>query len=285
MKTVFVTGASGYIGKHVVNALLDMKVNVSTINYKNRSIDPRVTVYDCDIFGNYNNIFEIVGKPDVCLHLAWTDGFIHNSDNHLKKLYSHYKFIENMVQGGLQQVAVLGTMHEIGYHVGEITEETPANPHSLYGVAKNSLRQSLDTLLKDKEVTFQWLRAYYITGDDTNSKSIFSKLIQAEQEGKELFPFTTGENMYDFISVEELGKQIALSVLQTDITGIINCCSGSPISLRDRVERFLIDNEFRIKLNYGVFPDRPYDSPAVWGNADKIKHIMSNSECAYQSLN
>ena len=276
-KTVLVTGAGGYIGRFVVKTLLDHGVQVSAVDFNTEYIDQRANKIEYNIFGDYENVYEELGRPDVCLHMAWRDGFIHNADSHMQFLYSHYKFIKGMIEGGLEHVAVMGTMHEVGYYEGEIDEDTPTNPHSLYGIAKNSLRQSLSLLVQDKDVVFQWLRAFYIYGDDSKSKSIFSKIIQAEEEGKEVFPFTTGENKYDFITIDQLAKQITLSVMQTEITGIINCCSGQPISLKDKVEEFLKGNNFNIKLNYGVFPERPYDSPGIWGNNKKINQIIKNS--------
>ena len=58
--------------------------------------------------------------------------------------------------------------------------------------------------------------------------------------------------------------------------GIINCCSGKPVALADKVEEFIKEHNFKIKLNYGAFPDRPYDSPAVWGSREKIDIILKN---------
>jgi nucleoside-diphosphate-sugar epimerase len=278
IKTVLVTGAGGYIGRYIVKTLLNLGINVSTVDTNLKDIDIRANQLEFNIFSDHENIFEALGRPDVCLHMAWRDGFIHNSDAHMQHLFSHYKFIKTMIDGGLKHITVMGTMHEIGYYVGEINEDTPTNPYSMYGIAKNSLRQSIEVLSKDKDIVFQWLRAFYIIGDDLRSKSIFSKIIQAEQEGKETFPFTTGKNMYDFISVSELARQIALAALQSEITGIINCCSGTPVSLRDKVENFLIENDFKIKLEYGAFPDRPYDSPAIWGDNKKIQEILRNFE-------
>lgn len=275
-KTVLVTGAGGYIGSYVAKTLLDFGVNVTAVDNNTSNIDPRANIIEYNIFSEDEKIYEHLGRPDVCLHMAWRDGFVHNAESHLKNLHSHYNFVRNLVNGGLQHIAVMGTMHEVGYHEGMINDDTPTVPYSLYGVAKNTLRQSLDILLKDRNVVYQWLRAFYIYGDDLKNKSIFSKIIQAEQEGKEKFPFTTGNNKYDFITVEELAKQISLSVLQSEITGIINCCSGKPVSLKDMVENFLKQNGFKIKLEYGAFPDRPYDSPAIWGNNDKITKIVEN---------
>lgn len=59
---------------------------------------------------------------------------------------------------------------------------------------------------------------------------------------------------------------------------MINICSGHPEKLADRVERFIKDNKYKIKLMYGAFPDRPYDSKAVWGDSRKIEGILQGWE-------
>lgn len=271
---VLVTGANGYIGRHVVKTLLDMghRVSVSDVCYDD--VDKRAIKYDVELFGGDTDIYQKFDYPDVCIHLAWRNGFVHNDLSHINDLPKHYEFIKNMIDGGLQHIVVMSSMHEVGYWEGAIDENTPCNPSSLYAVAKNTLRQLTFLLAKQKGICCQWIRGYYIVGDDLKNNSIFSKLVLAERDGKKEFPFTTGKNKYDFISVNELAQQIAAVSLQTKITGIINCCSGVPVSLADKVEGFIKDNNFKIKLKYGVFPDRAYDSPAVWGDATKIKEIM-----------
>lgn len=274
MKRVLVTGAGGYIGRHVVTALLNMGADVIATDLYIDEIDERATKIKADIFSGNKEIFEELNSPDVCLHMAWKDGFIHNSDAHMEMLSRHYEFIKNMTEGGLKQIAVMGTMHEVGYYEGAINEDTPCNPISMYGIAKDSLRRSVFLMLKDKDVVVQWLRAYYIYGDDKKNHSIFAKLIAAEEEKKEYFPFTTGKNKYDFIAVEDLVVQLSACVLQEKIEGIINCCSGKPVSLAEQVEGFIKAKGLNIKLQYGAYPDRDYDSPAVWGSNEKIKKIL-----------
>ena len=56
----------------------------------------------------------------------------------------------------------MGTMHEIGFWEGAVDENTPCNPLSQYGIAKNALRQSLLLLTQNSDVKIYWLRAYYI---------------------------------------------------------------------------------------------------------------------------
>ena len=275
-KKILVTGAGGYIGRHVVKALLDAGAKVLASDIRMEGIDERAEKINQDIFSGSETIFEDTGSPDVCLHMAWREGFVHNSETHIKDLDKHYQFIKNMMKGGLKQIAVMGSMHEVGYHEGAIDENTPTNPLSLYGIAKNALRELTFLLGKNENVIVQWIRGYYIYGDDLKNNSIFTKLVQAEAEGKEEFPFTSGKNLYDFLSVEEMAEQIAAIVMQDKINGIINSCSGKPVSLADKVESFIKENGFKIKLKYGAFPDRPYDSPGVWGDAAKVQQIMAD---------
>lgn len=274
---VLVTGAGGYIGRHVVKNLLDKGHEVLASDFSFKGIDERATFIDEPIFSGEKNIFDRLGRPDVLIHMAWRDGFIHNSHAHMTDLSAHVVFLENMIDGGLKYLTVMGTMHEVGYHEGAIDENTPCNPMSMYGIAKNALRQTLMLFCKDKDVNLHWLRAYYIYGDDLRGSSIFGKISQAVIDGKKTFPFTTGKNKYDFIHVDKLAEYIVAASVQDKINGIINVSTGNPVALGEQIEKFIADNNFDIKLDYGAFPDRPYDSPAVWGDNSKIKQIMENS--------
>lgn len=271
---IAITGAAGYIGRHVVTKLLDLGHTVIAADMSTDEIDERAHKLKINIFSADKNPYQSMEYPDVLLHLAWRDGFMHNSNAHMGDISSHYKFLLAMIEGGLKHLAVMGTMHEIGYHEGAINEDTPCNPVSMYGISKDALRRSMFQLTKEKKCILQWLRAYYIYGDDLKNNSIFSKLTTAHLEGKQTFPFTSGKNKYDFISIDELASQISAAVTQDKVTGIINCCSGVPVSLGEKVESYIKEHNMSIKLNYRAFSDRPYDSPCVYGDSRKIKQIM-----------
>lgn len=188
-----------------------------------------------------------------------------------------------MIEGGITKAAVMGSMHEIGFFEGCITEHTPCWPQSNYGIAKNALRSAVELMAKQNETVFQWLRGYYIVGNTQQGCSIFSKITTAVKEGKKTFPFTMGQNQFDFIEYGQFCEQVAACVEQDEITGVINICSGHPEKLCDRVERFITENGYDIKLNYGEFPDRPYDSKAIWGSSDKITKIMNAKSTGIKS--
>ena len=271
---LLVTGAEGFLGKGIVNRLIDLgnEVIAACLNTP-RDVDARATVIESDIF-NIDNPYEYYGKPDVVLHLAWKDGFIHYSEAHLEYLASHVNFLKKLCQSNIKQIAVMGSMHEIGFYEGSINEHTPCNPESYYGIAKNALRETTEIMCKQNDKIFQWLRGYYIVGNTSEGSSIFSKLVNASEKGEKVFPFTMGLNQFDFLDYDEFCNQVAYAVSQNTINGIINICSGRPEKLSDRVERFIKDNNLNIKLQYGEFPDRPYDSKAVWGDNKKITQIL-----------
>lgn len=271
---VLITGANGYIGKHVVKAFLNENHEVYVSDFSYKGMDERAHIVETPLFCGDKNIYQLMKEPDVLVHLAWRDGFRHNADSHMQDLSSHMLFLKNMIDGGLKYLTVMGSMHEVGYHIGCVQEDTPCNPMSMYGIAKNALRQALQLYCADKEIFFHWLRAFYIIGDDRRGSSIFAKLWQAVEDGKTDFPFTSGKNKYDFIGVDELAEQIMRASIQKEINGIINVCTGKPISLAEKVESYIKNNQMNIKLQYGKFPDRPYDSPEIWGDPTKINLIM-----------
>ena len=271
---ILVTGANGYLGQGVVKQLLDDGMQVIATDYSCENVDDRSIKKECDMF-SVTAPYDYFEKPDVILHMAWRNGFVHNAINHIEDVPKHYMFLKSFADAGIKRIAAMGSMHEVGFFEGSINENTPTNPMSLYGIGKDTLRNAVKLMCKEANITYQWLRGYYIVGNTQFGSSIFSKITAAEKEGKELFPFTTGQNQWDFIDYGDFCKQVAATVEQDEINGIINICSGRPEKLADRVERFIKDNGYKIKLDYGKFPDRQYDSKAVWGDDKKISMIMN----------
>lgn len=270
---ILVTGANGYLGTGIVKKLLDRKCEVVATDFTVDCIDKRATRVACDLFA-VERPYEYFGQPDVVLHLAWRDGFIHQSENHILDLPQHYLFIKCMVEAGVKRIAVMGSMHEVGRYEGVVTDDTPTNPITLYGIAKNALRESVNTLKSISSFQLQWIRGFYIISNETRGSSIFSKIAQAERNGEERFPFTSGVNQYDFLEYEVFCKYVAAIVCQDRVEGIINCCSGIPKALKDVVEEYIQKNQYHIELEYGAFPDRDYDTKAIWGDNSKIKQIL-----------
>lgn len=270
---VIVTGAGGYLGPHVVSALLDRGHSVMAVVRPGSTavLDSRAIVVEGDVLSEE---FASELPPSLgMVHLAWQDGFAHNSPAHMLNLSAHFRLL-TAAAAKLPRIVALGTMHEVGYWEGPIDAATPTAPLSQYGITKNALRESLSQAISGR-TSFAWARCYYIYGDDRRNSSIFTRVLETADAGGRTLPFTMGTNKYDFIEVDELARQIAALFDAADATGVINCCTGVPVSLADKVEEFIAERGLDISLEYGAYPDRPYDSPAVWGDATDIRRIVN----------
>lgn len=274
---ILVTGANGYLGQGIVRHLIDNGHTVIATDIKTDYIDKRAERMACDLFALEDH-YSYFGNPDVLVHLAWRDGFVHYSNAHIEDLPKHYSFIKKFSESEVEQICVMGSMHEIGFYEGSIREDTPCNPTTPYGISKNSLRQLSQMLCKQNNKKFLWMRGYYIVGNSEYGSSIFSKITAAELRGDKEFPFTLGQNQFDFYDYEDFCEGVARATCQSEVLGVINVCSGHPEKLADRVERFIKENGYSIKLKYGAFPDRPYDSKAVWGDNSKLNQILDQSK-------
>jgi len=277
-RSVVVTGAAGYIGRHVVRAVADAGLVPVAVVRSGRGddLDPRARVIEADILAPDFDVAAVVDESTAAfIHLAWQDGFVHNSPAHMTYLSAHVALLKAVADAGVPRLAALGTMHEVGYWEGAIDADTPTDPRSLYGIAKDALRRALPIMIP-ATTEVAWLRCYYIYGDDRRSNSIFGKILKAVDDGQTTMPFVTGKSLHDFIDVDVLADQITAVALSPGITGVINCCSGEPVSLADQVEAFIAEHRLPIRLEYGVFPERPYDSPGVWGDATRIRGVMAS---------
>jgi dTDP-6-deoxy-L-talose 4-dehydrogenase (NAD+) len=276
---VLVTGANGYLGPHVVESLTQKGHNVIALVRDSSQLEntDQIQFVQADILETSFSLADLIHEPiDAMVHLAWRNGFIHDDPSHFEELSGHYSFLLTAAKMGIEKITVLGSMHEVGYWEGPINSETPTNPISMYGIAKDALRRALERSLPEK-TSLRWIRSFYITGDDRRSHSIFTKILEASQKGESLFPFNSGTSLYDFIDVSDLANQISLVTTAQNVPPLINCCSGKPESLGSRVERFIYENALKITLDYGVFPERPYDSPGIWGDASEINKLIAAS--------
>lgn len=111
-------------------------------------------------------------------------------------------------------------------------------------------------------------------GYDVTVLDSLSKQIHGTDPEKTSPLYQSIKDKVKFIKVDALANLISATVMQNKVNGIINCCTGKPISLAEQVESFIKEHDLDIKLEYGAFHDRPYDSPCEYGDARKINKII-----------
>ncbi len=280
---ILVTGATGFIGNYIIEDLLKLKEHVIIAT----SIDPEENVkkfswfedvkYMCHNLNEENeNYFKFFEEPDILIHLSWEGlpnfkELYHFERNTLK----NYNFIKNMVVNGLKDVNVIGTCFEYGMQSGSLSEDLASAPITAYGLGKDMLRKFIEELNKEYDFNFKWIRLFYMYGKGQSPKSIIPQLNKALDNNEEVFNMSGGEQLRDYLPVETVAEYIVKISLQDDVKGIINCCSGQPISIRKLVEDLMKRRKKTIKLNLGYYPYPTYVPMAFWGNNTKLKSIIS----------
>ena len=279
---ILVTGATGFVGRHVLTELLKYEHEIiATVrdisagkSLKEKKITP--VEFDLDKLDTTANYFKKLGSPDMLIHLAWQGLPNYKQQFHLDiNLPAHRNFLENIITNGLQKLVVTGTCFEYGMKEGCLSEEMESDPQNVYAIAKDKLRKFLEGLQKQHPYILNWIRLFYMYGKGQNANSLLSQLENALQNGDKVFNMSGGEQQRDYLPIEKVAEYVVNIALQNKIDGIINCCSGKPITVKALVENYLNDKHKKIDLNLGYYPYPDYEPFAFWGDTKKLKNIIN----------
>lgn len=272
---VLLSGASGFIGRHVLSELRKTGLEVAALTRNARGLSAlqgAVEVFEMDISFPPANAFETLGSPDVLIHLAWNGLPNYRSLHHFEQeVPKQYAFLKSLVEGGLKSMVVAGTCFEYGMQSGALSEDRPALPITPYGLAKDMLRRQLEFLQIIRPFNLTWCRLFYMFGLGQAADSLYTQLSHAAKRGDPVFDMSGGEQLRDFLPVEEVARYIVHLAGSERSTGLINVCAGKPISVRNLVEKWLQDHEWKIHLNLGRYPYPDYEPMAFWGDTARLR--------------
>jgi dTDP-6-deoxy-L-talose 4-dehydrogenase (NAD+) len=277
---ILITGSTGFLGRHIVELLVDRghEVMATARNFDRANSMlwfDRVKFVACDLHDPELKIFETFGTPEILLHIAWPGLPNYKDLFHFElNLPMAYRFLKTMIINGTKRVLIAGTCFEYGMQNGPLSEDMPTFPDNPYGLAKDTLRRFMEFLQKENPFILQWVRLFYMFGLGQNENSLLASLDKAIDNGDKFFRMSGGEQLRDYLPVMEVAKRICFLVENPSKNGIVNCCSGKPISVRNVVEQHIEKRGAKIKLNLGYYPYSSHEPMAFWGNSHKLKDFQ-----------
>ena len=280
---VLVTGATGFVGRHLVAALLARGCEVRAVarNAETAATMPWINSVEfmaADIHADDLDITALTANIDALAHLAWPGLPNYQALFHFEhNLLADYRFIKGAVEAGVSQVLVTGTCFEYGMQSGPLSEQATPQPSNPYGLAKNTLRLFLENLQRVQPFTLQWARLFYLHGEGQNPNSLLAALDRAIDAGDDTFNMSAGEQLRDYLAIDIAADYLAAILQQREFNGLINCSSGQPVSVRALVEQRLRARGASTRLNLGHYPYPTHEPMAFWGVVDRLQQLLGGN--------
>lgn len=281
---VLVTGATGFVGRHLVAALLARGCEIRAVA-RNVEIAKGmpwindVEFVSADIHAADLDVVALTVGIDALAHLAWPGLPNYRALFHFEhNLMADYRFIKSAVEAGVQQVLVTGTCFEYGMQSGPLSESSAPQPSNPYGLAKHTLHLFLQNLQQELPFTLQWARLFYLHGEGQNPNSLLAALDRAIDTGEASFNMSAGEQLRDFLPIENAAGYLAAILQRHDFDGVINCASGQPVSVRSLVEQRLRERGATLNLNLGHYPYPTHEPLAFWAVTERLQQLLGEPQ-------
>jgi UDP-glucose 4-epimerase len=270
-----VTGASGHLGAALTTGLVERGAQVSVLVrpqsdlWRLTAVLDRIDVYRADL-ADLSGIAAALERfaPEVTFHLAWA-GVIGQRRNDAEQITRNVTgslaLFELARAAGCGCWIGVGSQAEYGAHEGILTERTPTEPVTAYGVAKLCVGLLTRRLGEIAGMRAVWVRLLATYGPQDDERRLIPTVIRQLLAG-EVPALTPGAQEWDYLYVDDAVEAIYRAAVTDAARGVYNLGSGDARSVRDIVERIrdLIDPA--LTLGFGQVPYRP----------DQVMHLHAD---------
>ena len=275
---VLVTGASGFVGRPLVAALVAGGVRVEALGCRNAGPElSAVHWHRADLLspGDVRALLREL-RPAVLVHCAWyvEHGRFWSAPENLNWLDASLELAARFFETGGRRFVGIGTCAE--YAIQEANDNMPwpesrkIDPVTLYGRAKAELWRRL-LALAERRASAQvvWARLFHLFGESEAPERLVSSIVRSVFAGREAC-CGSGRLVRDFSSVRFAAEALA-TLACSRVTGPVNIGSGQPRSIAalSRLVARLSGRPDLLRL--GALPDRPDDVPVMVADTKRLR--------------
>ncbi len=262
-RRTLVTGASGFIGRHVLQPLIEAGAEVHAVCRKRPEDDAAlIQWHSVDLLDqNARRAMIQSVRPQVVLHLAWEarHDIFWTAPSNLDWVGASLDILCRSADAGADRFVGVGSCAEYSGDAVVCSEaSTPLSPVTLYGNAKDACRRVAEEFTASRDLSFAWARLFLLYGAGESSGRLVPSIARRLMAGQPA-PMSSGRAIRDYMDVRDAGAALAALAL-SGVTGPINIASGHSYSVREvaeKIARLAGNSEL---LQVGALPDR--DEPA-----------------------
>jgi UDP-glucuronate decarboxylase len=275
---VLVTGASGFIGSHVVRTLVSQGHEVTALVRPESSLRRladlkgryRVASYSA---GESSSLQALLGDwhPEACTHLAWyaVPGQYLDSPENVRSLAMSLRLLEELAETGCRHVVMTGTCYEYDTDVGYLREDGPLHPVTLYAAAKLAMSMLGEIRASQLGLGFAWARIFYLYGPYEDERRLVPALVRSLLSGTE-FQATTGTQVRDYLHVEDVASALSALAVQ-EVAGTYNICSGEQVTIAALITEIARIAGRPDLIRLGALPQRPGEPTFICGDNSRLR--------------
>jgi nucleoside-diphosphate-sugar epimerase len=275
--TILLTGATGFVGRQVLNELDERSLGVRAIiragkqkDLSNRKVVESIRTTQ-DLFSeNADWWARVCEGVDTVVHVAWyvEPGKYLQSERNLDCLIGTLQLAKGAADARVRRFIGIGTCFEYDLTQGILSVDTPLRPLTPYAGAKAATYFALSQWLSQRRIEFAWCRLFYLYGEGEDGRRLVPYLRAKLAAGEPAY-LTSGDQIRDFLDVRK-AAQIIVDTALGDIQGPVNICSGVPITVRQLAQKVAEEYDRLDLLNFIARPDNLVDPPYVVGLANLV---------------
>ena len=255
---VLVTGATGFIGRNVIEQLVSQnRWTVVAIARSATSDLPGGVEFETVDLLSAASAADMMARirPTHWIHLAWnaTPGQFWTARSNFDWTASSLVMLNSFLSHGGRRAVLAGSCAEYDWQTQSVLSERSAvRPATLYGVCKDHLRRSVDLANTHLDASLAWGRIFWLYGPGEPAGRLVSGVCAALANEKPI-DVGNGSETRDYLHVSDVAAAL-VAALDTDFRGTFNIGSGQARSVRDILDILADVSGRRELLRIGARP-------------------------------